>query len=96
VSASRGGSTNPRPGSRAPRSGRLRNPRLKNLRRPECVASWRKCDTLPKQEPSYHGFVILFGSGRRVATIATVLALAGGAAFAASWFVGRVTGGAGR
>ena len=40
--------------------------------------------------------VILFGSRRRVATIAPVLALAGGAAFAASWFVGQVTGGAGQ
>ena len=45
---------------------------------------------------------ILLGSSRKVATIAgvlvlvLVLVLAGGAAFAASWFVGQVTGGAGQ
>src|SRR6266511_4908361 len=56
----------------------------------------RNRDTLPKQGAVMSRLrVILFGSGWKVATIATVLALAGGAAFAASWFVGQVRGGAG-
>ena len=41
------------------------------------------------------GVKLLFGGRRKVSTIAPVLALAGGAAFAASWLVGQVTGGAG-
>jgi len=53
------------------------------------VALWRNCDTLPKQGAVISRLrVILFGSRRKVATTATVLALTGGAAFAASWFVG--------
>jgi len=60
------------------------------------VAFWRKRDNARPTGSRHITANILLGSGRKVATIAGVLVLAGGAAFAASWFVGQVTGGAGQ
>jgi hypothetical protein len=60
------------------------------------VAFWRKSDNARPTGSRHITANILLGSGRKVATIAGVLVLAGGAAFAASWFVGQVTGGAGQ
>ena len=63
---------------------------------PNIEKDWRKSDN-PRPTGSRHITAnILLGSSRKVATIAGVLVLAGGAAFAASWFVGQVTGGAGQ